>query len=116
MKNYTFKRRFEEKEGWVLDEENFNEEINKLKIKYKEILNKEDCCAFFLIKQYFYKSGTSPDFQFCYDWEDFEFLLEKDKFFCAGDIIQVWIISDKNIVFDLKIPDENNLIPEKGAY
>lgn len=113
--NFTFKRRFTETIGWIPANYDFNQKLVELKQKYDEELE-HDCCAYLLLIQRFYKCATAPDFQFCYDWEDFEYLLKKERFFSAADILQVWILSDRNRLFNYKIPDENGLIPEKGAY
>jgi hypothetical protein len=109
---YKFKKHFQEDKGWVLAQYDFDVYMDGASSLARQADERgEDW--FFVIKTWFYKSACAPFMQFCYSFEDLKEEVEKA---CAGDIIEVWFVNESNRQFSLKLPDENNMIPEKGAY
>jgi len=111
IKEYMFsgKRRFDDTRAWVKVEENSLDEQFK---------NLSDDYDIFIIRHWFYCMATAP-ITISYDSKKKVESYLKDSV-SAGDRIEIWafILDSNNITpyVSAKMPDENGLIPLKGAY
>lgn len=67
----------------------------------------------FYVKHWLYCCSSSPICEIKYEKEELLAELEKAA---AGDVFEVWVLSDNPKYFMFKCPDENGLVPLKGAY
>ena len=71
-----------------------------------------------IVQHWFYRGASAPDRRIFDEYEDFTTWLENETF--AGDAIDVWNMADvclnENLLAEGKCPDEEGLIPRRGAY
>ena len=85
---------------------------NSLNCQYSSIFLDAD---FYIIKHWLYCCCCTPAFEIFFEKQDLEDYITKSV--KAGDYLEIWSISgDKMKYIEGKVPDENGLIPLKGAY
>jgi hypothetical protein len=71
-----------------------------------------------ILEHRFYRGASAPDRLVFADMDELLEYLEARAF--AGDSISVWslmaVCRDDNMLADGKCPDENGLVPKRGAY
>ena len=71
-----------------------------------------------IVEHWFYRGSSAPDRLVFDDYEAFMEYLDSRAY--AGDIIEAWSFSaacrDDNRLTSGKCPDENGLVPRRGAY
>ena len=71
-----------------------------------------------LVKHWFYRAATGPQHMVFDDYEDFVSYLNEHAY--AGDAFDVWsilrICEGEKCIAQGKCPDEDGLIPRRGAY
>lgn len=71
-----------------------------------------------LVERWFYQGGSGPDYHVFDDYEDYLKFLNEET--CAGDSIYIWdirkVCQDTNTVTQGKCPDDEGLVPLRGAY
>ena len=109
----NYNRRFEnDSRAWVLADYNFEQ-------KFQDFFDKVDnqVVRCFVLYHWLYCCATAPIIEVFFDTEDIrEYIFNKKDLIKAGDIIEIFPVYDDKNVFNHKVPDQNNLIPEKGAY
>ena len=70
-----------------------------------------------VLKHWFYRGSSAPEFHVCTDMESFMTYLERAA---AGDAIDVWALHDichpNQCIAEGKCPDDQGRVPRGGAY
>ena len=113
MIQFTFEKIYDTDDEWTADRPIITQKKNLDKIAH--IL--ENVGSIILEHWHFYGS-RAPSRKIFDDMEDLEEYLKENAI--AGDAIHVWsmhdICNEKNELVNGKCPDENGLVPKKGAY
>lgn len=110
-----FKHRFEEPDltqrQWELDN-SFDENLKSLienEVYYYEGFDSYEL----FVRHWFYCSATAPFHETCFDLEEFRVILDKCK---AGDILEIWSLTETPKYYMLNCPNQNGLFPKKGSH
>jgi len=106
---FTGKRQFIDTRQWA------KVEGDSLDIQFKNMSG--DYCVY-ILRHWFYCASSAPNIATFYSKEDIEVYLNGCH--AAGDRIEIWGVdldaNNFNPIISAKMPDENGLIPLKGAY
>ena len=67
----------------------------------------------FVVKHHYYCAGTASLVDSGTEVEELEEIFAGAR---AGDIIEVWTLSQTPRYYEFRLPDENLLFPQKGSY
>lgn len=101
---------------WVLNT-SIDDVIKELESKYRTIVTEKDkqydLFEDFMVKHWFYCSASAPTMNLGFEWQDLERKINTAR---AGDIIEIWILTEDPKYFKFKCPNQDGLFPNKGAY
>lgn len=79
-----------------------------------EFLNEQDVFVDNLfIKNWFYKEASSPSEEVISEVSELQDILKQQK---AGNILEIWVLSENPKYFIFTCPDENGMVPVRGSY
>ena len=106
-------RFFSEKDNWTADGAKITSPDNLENIR--RVLEGE---APIIVEHWFYRGSSAPDRMVFDDFDDFMDYLKKNA--SAGDALNVWnfgkACKEKNRLAHGKCPDDQDQVPQKGAY
>ena len=115
VSEFRFRHRFIEpdltKNQWELDI-SIDDQMKEIE-KYITYSGEEPIFENFVYSHRFYCAATAPFMHLGFEYEDLQKLLDSA---CAGDIIDIWMLTDNPKKFTLNCPNFDGLFPKKGAY